>query len=29
MMILTVLGRLCVYCSNLPQGLSTFIEGGR
>ena len=28
-MILTVLGRLCVYCSNLPQGLSTFIEGGR
>src|SRR5215208_6562090 len=28
-MILTVQGRLCVYCSKLPQGLSTFMEGGR
>jgi hypothetical protein len=27
-MILTVHGRLCVYCSNLPQGFSTFTEGG-
>ena len=27
-MILTVLGRLWVYCSNLPQGFSTFTEGG-
>jgi len=28
-MILTVQGRLWVYCSNLPQGFSTFTEGGR
>src|SRR5918995_2210851 len=27
-MILTVLGRLWVYCSNLPQGFSTLTEGG-
>src|ERR687893_154660 len=27
-MILTVLGRLWVYCSNLPQGFSTRTEGG-
>ena len=27
-MILTVEGRLWVYCSNLPQGFSTFTEGG-
>src|SRR3712207_4547200 len=28
-MILTVQGRLWVYCSNPPQGFSTFTEGGR
>src|SRR5918998_4108849 len=27
-MILTVQGTLWAYCSNLPQGLSTFTEGG-
>src|SRR3712207_3372063 len=28
-MILTVQGRLWVYCSNPPQGFSTFTEGGQ
>src|ERR687894_836294 len=27
-MTLTVQGTLCAYCSNLPQGFSTFREGG-